>query len=147
MADEAWRTEADDEWLATHRSDHMGWLRRRLRLLGGVGRAFSNAETGPYAGAPRDPRLRAEDDKAYATVRYSTQRIAYTTTTTDPDECARCGEPLIERHEIEYVRGEDSRVPVGAVRHCRRCQSDSWLFRSAMPTIARARDAARKIVV
>jgi hypothetical protein len=147
VADEAWRAEADDEWLAEHRSDQVGWLRRRLSRMRWLGDAFSHAETGPYAGAPRNPRPRVEDDKAYATIRYTTDQIAYTTTSTDPDECARCGQPVIEKHEIEYVQGESTREPVGAVRTCRSCQAESWLLHSRMPSTSRARDAARKIVV
>jgi hypothetical protein len=147
MADGAWRAEADDEWLAERRSNLMGWFRRRFRMLGGIGDAFSHAETGPYAGAPRNPRSRVEGDKAYAVVRYTTHQVSYTTTSTNPDECARCGQPVIEKHEIEYVQGESTRVPVGAVRTCRSCQADSWLLHSRMPTASQARNAARKFVV
>ncbi len=123
----------------------MAWLRRRFRIFGGVADAFSHADTGPYAGAPRNPDLRIGDERSYSTVRYSTQQIAYTTIGTDADECPRCGRPLVERHRLEYVRG-DTRVPVGAVRTCRGCQTDSWLLRSRMPAVSRARDTARKHV-
>jgi hypothetical protein len=144
---EVWRGEADDEWVAGHRSNLMAWLRRRFGALRGVGEAVSDAETGPYAGAPRNPRLRLEDDPGYATVRYATDRMAYTTTTTTADVCERCGRPLVEEHEIEYVRGEGGHLPVGAVRACRACQAGSWLRESRMPTVSRARDAARRNVV
>jgi hypothetical protein len=146
MAQEAWRTEADDEWLAGHRSEFLGRLRRRFRGFGGIGEAVSNAETGPFAGAPRNPKPRVSDDKGYSVVRYTTGLIAYTSTTMDPDQCPRCGEPLVERHGIA-VAGENQRIPVGVVRTCRRCQSDSWLLRSRMPAVSRARAAARKVVV
>jgi hypothetical protein len=147
MADKAWRAEADDEWLAERRSSFMGWLRRRFSILGGVAGAVSHADTGPYAGAPRNPQLRVGDEKTYSTVRYTTNQVAYATISANPDECPRCGQPLIEKHELEYTQSDNTRVPVGAVRTCRDCQADSWLLQSRMPTIARARDAARKNVV
>jgi hypothetical protein len=69
----SWRTEADDEFLASHRSGVMRWLRRHFKIFAPAGEAFSWADTGPYAGAPRNPRLRAdENDKGYSTVRYAT---------------------------------------------------------------------------
>ncbi|MBL7261920.1 hypothetical protein [Paractinoplanes lichenicola] len=51
-------------------SGFMGWLRRRFRLLGGVAGAVSYADTGPYAGAPRNPELRVGDEKGYSTIEY-----------------------------------------------------------------------------
>ena len=147
MSDETWRGEADDEWLAERRSSFMGWLRRRFRGLGGVAGAVSHADTGPYAGAPRDPQLRVDDEKTYSTVRYTTNQVAYTTTSTGSDECPRCGQPLIEKHEIEYVQDEHVRRPVGAAQACRSCQPESWLLRSRMPSATRAREADRKNVV
>ncbi|MGI5184988.1 hypothetical protein ACQEVZ_52925 [Dactylosporangium sp. CA-152071] len=128
------------------RSAFMAWLRRRFRVLGGVAGAVSYAETGPYAGAPRDPDLRIGDEKSYSTVRYTTQHVAYTTIGAGEGDCRRCGRPLVDLHRLEYVRG-DTRVPVGAVRTCRGCQTDSWLLRSRMPAVSRARDTARKHVV
>lgn len=148
MADEAWRAEADDAWLATHRSTFFRRLRRRFRMFGGVGDAVSQAEMGPFGGAPRNPKLTVDDgNKAYAVVRYTTNQIAYTATTMNPDECRRCGRPLVEKHEITCVEEEGVRVPVGSVRTCRSCQADSWLLRSRMPTVTRARAVARKVVL
>ena len=147
MTDERWRAEADDEFVAERRSGLMAWLRRRFRIMGPVAGAFSHAETGPYAGAPRDPNLRVDDEKTYSAVRYTTNQVAYITTTTNPGECHRCGQPLVEKHEIEYVRDEDTHVPIGAVRTCRGCQADSWMLRSQMPATARARRTARRNVV
>ncbi|WP_327011119.1 hypothetical protein OHA72_29900 [Dactylosporangium sp. NBC_01737] len=134
------------EHTTERRSEFMAWLRRRFRIFGGVAGAVSHADTGPYAGAPRDPDLRVGDEKAYSTVRYTTQEVAYTAIGTDPDECRRCRRPLVELHRLEYVRGA-TRVPVGAVRTCRGCQADSWLLRSRMPAVSRARDTARKHVI
>ena len=147
MVDPAWRGEADDEWVAERRSGFMAWLRRRFRVLGGVAGAFSYAETGPYAGAPRNPKTRVDDEQLYSMVRYTTDQVAYITTSTNHDACPACGQPLVEQYEIEYIHGEHTRVPVGAVRTCRGCHADSWLQRSRMPTTSRARDAARKNVV
>jgi len=109
--------------------------------------AVSHAETGPFAGAPRNPDLRVGEEDTYSAVRYSTDRYAYTTTSAHPDECARCGSPLVESHEIEQVQGDDSRMPVGAVKTCRSCQADSWMLHSRMPAATRARKASKKTVV
>ena len=144
--DREWRIEADDEWLATHRSDTLGRLRRRFAFLGGIGGAVSEAELGPFAGAPRRPRLRI-GGKTYAYVRYTTQHIAYTSIRVDPDRCRRCGQEMVEAHRIGYREGENLRVPVGTVRACRACQADSWSFHSRMPTTVRARWRARKVVL
>lgn len=52
----------------------MAWL-RRCKLFGGVGDAFSHADTGPYAGAPRNPNLSPDDgSRAYSVVRYTTDQ-------------------------------------------------------------------------
>ena len=56
-------------------SNVMGWFRRRLRFLGGVANAVSHAETGPYAGAPRDPELRIGDEKSYSTIEHQTTHV------------------------------------------------------------------------
>jgi hypothetical protein len=145
MSDE-WRTHADDEWLAERRSGFMGWLRRRFRFLGGVSGAVSHADTGPYAGAPRDPGLRVDDGKTYSTVRYTTEHVAYTTTAATDGECPRCGGPTAESHGIEYVAGVGRRE-VGSVTACPRCEAASWLGRSRMPGAARARATSRKTVL
>lgn len=117
------------------------------RLFRWVANAVSRAEIGPFAGAPREPNLRIGDEDTYSTVRYSTDRYAYTSTSTHPDECARCGSPLVESHEIEQVQGDDSRLAVGSVKTCRSCQADSWMLHSRMPAAARARKASRKTIV
>src|SRR5204863_2807093 len=103
--DREWRVEADDEWLATHRSDVLGRLRRRFRALSGLAGAVSEAEMGPYGGAPRRPRLRI-GGRAYAYVRYTTQHIAYTSIRVDPDRCRRCGQELVEAYRIGYAQGD-----------------------------------------
>ncbi len=89
----------------TNGTGFMGWLRRRFRVLGGVAGAVSHADTGPFAGAPRNPRLRVDDRKAYSTVNYTTNQVAYTTTSTNPDECARCGRPVVEQQRFPATAG------------------------------------------
>lgn len=128
-------------------SQLMAWFRRRFGVLGGIAGAVSHADTGPYGGAPRDPRLRVDDGRAYSAVRYATDHVAYTTTSTNADDCPRCGRPLAEAHRIEQVEGERPAQQVGAVRACRHCQPDSWLLRSRMPAASRSRAAARRHVV
>jgi hypothetical protein len=143
---ERWRIEADDEWLAAHRSDNFARLRRRLRGLGGFSDAISRAELGPFGGAPRNPRLKI-GGKAYAVVRYAEHRISYTAVQIDPQLCRRCGRRLVEAHRVTFVAADGTRTVVGAVRICRRCQTESWLFHSGMPSVHRARVRARKVVL
>jgi hypothetical protein len=148
MPDRQWRTEADDEWMAERRSTLMAWFRRRFRMFGGFAGAVSHADLGPYAGAPRNPRLSIDDnDKSYATVRYTTNQIAYTRTNTSTDECAVCGESGAETHEVTCMRGEDADTRIGAVRACGNCGAESWLRRSRMPRVAQAHERARRNVV
>jgi hypothetical protein len=140
-----WRIEADDEWLATHSSDTFQRLRRRSRLLRGLGEAMSNAELGPFGGAPRRPQLKI-GGRAYSVVRYAVHHYAYTVIQVEPVRCARCGCNLAEEHTIRYL-GVGIQVPIARVRMCRSCQADAWLFHSRMPTARRARAIARKVVL
>jgi len=144
MANE-WRVEADDEWLATHSSDTFQRLRRRTRLLGGLGDAMSNAELGPFGGAPRKPQLKI-GSKEYSVVRYADHHLSYTVIQVDPVVCRRCGASMAERHLIARMT-DGARSPVGAVRMCRNCQAESWLFHSHMPSTRRARQWGRKVVL
>jgi len=140
-----WRVEADDEWLSRHRSDNFQRLRRRMSMFGVLGGAMSEAELGPFGGAPRRPKL-SIGGKAYAVVRYAHHRMAYTAIQIDPTTCRRCGRPLAEVHRIVYARGS-ARSEVGVVRSCRSCQADSWMFWSRMPSTSRARRVSRKVVL
>jgi hypothetical protein len=45
------------------------------------------------------------------------------------------------------VRSDGVRLSVGAVRKCRSCAGDSWLFRSRMPAVEKARRQAAKTVL
>jgi hypothetical protein len=143
--DREWRTEADDEWLARHKSDNFARLRRRLRHLGMLAGPIADAELGPFGGAPRKPQLRI-GGKTYATVRYAHLRHNYTVIEIDLDRCRRCGYRLREVHRIVTWRAEQRRI-VGELRVCPRCQADSWMFRSRMPTTVRARSTARRTVL
>ncbi|GGN72259.1 hypothetical protein GCM10010112_40350 [Actinoplanes lobatus] len=120
---------------------------RRLPILRGVADAVSHADTGPYAGAPRDPDLRIGDEQGYSTVRYTTGRIAHIATSVSEDVCPRCGSPMAENHEIQQRDGSAVRLRTGSVRACRTCDPDSWLLRSQMSAVTRAREAARRNVV
>src|SRR6266508_3810751 len=143
MADD-WRVEADDDWLAAHSSDQLARLRRRLSAFGRFAGAVSQAELGPYGGAPRNPRLTI-GRKAYSVVRHVEHHISYTAITVDLERCRRCGQVLAERHRLTRVDHEGVRVVFGALGLCRRCQADAWLFYSRMPATARARHRARKV--
>jgi hypothetical protein len=136
---ETWRYEADEDWLAGRRSAF--FRRRRARL----GRALADAELGPFAGAPRDPRLKLES-KGYTHIRYALREYSYTTIQIDLLECRVCG-------------GRAGAAPDGAaprrrlhadarsLRRCRRCDRESWLFTSHMPAAAAGRGRDRKVVL
>ncbi|MEN3307590.1 MAG: hypothetical protein V7603_3792 [Micromonosporaceae bacterium] len=141
-----WRVEADDEWLSAHSSANFDRLRRRFQRFGRLADAVSHAELGPFAGAPRNPKLKV-GGKAYAVVRYAEHRISHTTVTVDLDRCRRCGHRLAERHTMTSIREDGVRIVVGAVRTCRRCQADSWMFYSRMPSVTRARKVAGRVVL
>jgi hypothetical protein len=141
-----WRVEADAEWLAAHSSDTFARLRRRMRRFGLVANAMSQAELGPFGGAPRKPQLKI-GGKAYAVVRYAEHHIAYTAIAVDLERCPRCGAKLREVHRVLFVRRDGVRERVGRVRMCRRCGADSWLFHSHMPVTGRARAWGRKVVL
>jgi hypothetical protein len=143
--DDDWRTEADEEWLRRHQSETFARMRRRLRRFGVFADAMSHAELGPFGGAPRKPQLKI-DNRGYSTVRYATHRITYTTIHVYLQRCRWCG-AIVESHRVIYVREDGARRVVGTLRVCRRCQADSWLFHSRMPTAARARAWGRKVVL
>jgi hypothetical protein len=142
---EEWRTEADDQWLNKHRSDSFARLRKRFRMAGGLANAMSNAELGPFGGAPRNPQLKIGGRK-YSTIRYATHYLAYTTIHLFQQRCPRCGAE-VEAHRVIFVRENGSRTVVGTLRMCRGCQANSWLFHSRMPATVRARTWARKVVL
>ncbi|GHJ48136.1 hypothetical protein Cs7R123_54780 [Catellatospora sp. TT07R-123] len=144
--DEAWRAESDDQWLAEHSSTMFARLRQRFKTLGAIGGAVSEAETGPFAGAPRNPRLRVGDDKAYSTIREAEHSVAYIATSTSLEECPNCGQQL-RQDGFEYVGEDGDRIAVGGVRSCVRCEAESWTSRSRMPRTQRSRDRARKHVL
>lgn len=142
-----WRIEADDAWLAAHSSDTLARLCRRLPWLAGLAGAVSHADTGPFAGAPRNPRLTI-GGRAYAFPRDAGRQFAYTAVrVAEPARCPRCDRPLAELHRIVDAREDGAAEAVGAVIGCRGCAGDSWLFRSRMPQTFRARAASRKTVL
>jgi hypothetical protein len=141
----SWRVEADDEWLATHTSNTFQRLRGRSRLLRGLAEAISNADLGPLGGAPRRPQLKI-GGRAYSVVRYVQHVYAYTVIQVDPVRCDRCGCDVAEQHHIKYVRRGEHRS-IAAVRMCRSCQADAWLFHSRMPAATKARAIGRKVVL
>ncbi|MEV0896058.1 hypothetical protein [Actinoplanes sp. NPDC049802] len=120
---------------------------RRLPILRGVADAVSHADLGPYAGAPRDPDLRIGDEQGYSTVRYATGHIAHIATSVSEDVCPRCGSAMAENHEIQQREGSAVRLRTGSARVCRACEPDSWLLRSQMSAVARARETNRRNIV
>lgn len=143
---EQWRTEADDEWLSTRRSDTMARVRRMVPGFGWMADAVSQAELGPLGGAPRKPKLKNED-KEYSVVKPVEQLVSYTTVhLVDPQMCHRCGRP-VETLGLAQVSQDGERTTAGSVRQCRHCGADSWMLRSRMPAVERARRTARKTVL
>jgi hypothetical protein len=61
--------------------------------------------------------------------------------------CAGCGRPMQEAHHPMTIRDDGVRISLGAIRRCRSCDRDSWLFRSHMLSTAKARLQAAKTVL
>jgi hypothetical protein len=137
---EPWRAEADDDWHAGHRSTF--FKRRRSRWA----EAISNAELGPFAGAPRRPQLKITD-RGYSHVRYAERHFSYTTIQIDLLECRICGHRLLEQHRLMMRSADGSEYSVGHVRKCRNCHKESWLFTSHMPATLAARRRDAKVVL
>jgi hypothetical protein len=144
--DESWRTEADDEWLASHRSQAMAGVRRRFSRVRVAGDIFSRAELGPFGGAPRNPSLRVAAAR-YSVIRYVVAVYAYTAISVVLETCRECGRPMQEAHHAMSISDTGRRVSLGAVRRCRSCAGDSWLFRCHMPAVRKARAQAAKTVL
>lgn len=134
---EDWRYEADDAWLAGRRSTF--FRRRRVRYLN----VLADAELGPFRGPPRNPTLKLTD-KAYSHVRFAPRHYSYTAIQVELLHCARCGHRLLEEHRLVVHRSEGSRRTLGLVRMCRRCEKESWLFVSHMPSALAGRRRDRK---
>jgi hypothetical protein len=140
LVTQEWRTEADDEWHAAHRSTF--FKRRRSRLFSAV----ADAELGPLRGAPRNPRLKLPD-QGYSHLRYAERHYAYTAVQIDLLQCRVCGHRLLERHRlIAWSQAGTVRL-FGSVQQCRRCHRESWLFTSHMPATVGARRRDTKVVL
>lgn len=124
----------------------MTQFRRRFSRVLTAGNAVSNAELGPFAGAPRNPRLRVATSR-YSVVRHVVAVYAYTSIKVMLEYCSGCGRPVQEAHHAMTVRSDGVRLYLGAVRRCRSCAGDSWLFRTHMPAGAKARLQAAKTVL
>ena len=145
---EPWRTEADEEWLARHRSNRFARIRRLLGRAGfGLADAVSQAELGPLGGAPRKPKLKT-DDAEYSVIRPVAHGIAHMTIAAamDPERCRRCGR-AVEVHGMTRVGPDGERVNIGSIQECPHCGADSWQLRSHMPGVERFRRQARKTVL
>jgi hypothetical protein len=144
----AWRGEADDEWLTTHRGDTFATLRGFLQPFIGtrIGDAVSRSEiAGVLLSPPRNPPLGRPSRTEQ--VRYAEQHYAYTTIQVDLALCRICGSRLLERHRVWLVPGNGLRRTIGEVRMCRSCQADSWMFHSHMLSAAYARSRGSKVVL
>jgi ribosomal protein L37E len=145
---EPWRTEADDEWLARHRSNRFARIRR---MFGGgaaeLAGAVSEAELGPFRGAPRKPKLKTEEAE-YSVIRPVERGIAHMAiaATVDPQHCRRCGQ-AVQVHGMTRVGPDGERANVGSIQECGHCGADSWQLRSHMPAVERFRRQARKTVL
>ena len=120
-------------------------FRRRFSRIR-IADAVSHAELGPFGGAPRNPQLRVATSR-YSVVRHVVAVYAYTQIRVMLEYCRDCGRPMQEAHHAVTVRSDGVRLTLGAVRRCRSCAADSWLFRSHMPSVQRARRQAAKTVL
>jgi hypothetical protein len=104
------------------------------------------AELGPFGGAPRNPSLHP-GPKRYSVVRFVISTYSHTAFAVELEKCGRCGGSFLEVHRALCVSEDGVPVEIGAVRMCRTCQRESWMFHSHMPTAARMRSIARKTVL
>lgn len=121
-------------------------FRRRFGRVRTLGDAVSNAELGPFGGAPRNPQLRIGTSR-YSVIRHVVAVYAHTAIRVVLEDCAGCGRPMQEAHHAMNVRSDGQRVHLGVVRKCRSCAGDSWLFLSRMPSVVKARREAAKVVL
>jgi len=135
---EPWRAEADDAWLADHRGDAFGRIRRIMRFGTGLGTAIADsAAQGFLLSPPRNPTLKVKDITGEQ-IRYAERQYAFTTVQLVRDDaCRRCGGPYADTHRLVFVDQYGGQMSVGAIRKCRRCDADAWLFRSWMPAYQR----------
>jgi hypothetical protein len=77
-------------------------LRHRLRRTGLVGDAVSQAELGPFGGAPRKPNLQP-GPKRYSVVRFVIATHSHTAISVEPERCGRCGGSSPEVHRALRV--------------------------------------------
>ena len=131
---EPWRTEADDDWLAEHSSDTFARIRRIASFGTASATAIADsAAAGFLLSPPRNPNLRVRDVTAEQ-VRYAESQYAYTTILiVDNELCPRCGCLYAQVRKLELRAADGHRTRVGEARKCRRCDRESWMFRSWMP--------------
>ncbi|MGE5828716.1 MAG: hypothetical protein ACM30G_10195 [Micromonosporaceae bacterium] len=140
-----WRVEGDDDWLAEHRGDT--FVRLRRRLPGHAGRVFADSVLGGTVFSPRrNPQLRL-DSRYTEQIRYAERQYAYTAVTVELQHCRVCGGRRLVRHRIALVAADGRRTHVGQLAGCFRCHSESWLFRSRMPSVVAYRVRNDKVVL
>lgn len=136
-----WKREANEQWLAEHRS--RTFKHRRSAL----GQAISQAEIGPFGGAPRNPDL-TKGFKAYSIIRNAYRQVSYTEIRVTTSYCRICGTRSLELHRLFAYSGEsDRQVTFGHVKMCRKCNEGSWLFTAHGARTEAARARARKTVL
>lgn len=141
MAEDEWRNEADEQWLAEHRSK---FFKRRRSALG---QAVSQAEIGPFGGAPRNPDL-TKGFKAYSTIRNAYKQASYTEIRVTTSYCRTCGTRSLQLHRLSaYVGESDRQATFGQLEMCSKCDEGSWLFTVHGPRTEAARARARKTVI
>jgi hypothetical protein len=141
-----WRVEGDDAWLAEHSSQTFARLRRRLPSH--AGRIFADSVLGGtvFSGPKRNPQLRL-DSRYTEQIRYAERQYAYTAVRVELYRCRLCGGGQLVRHRISLVAADGRRTHVGQLSRCFRCDSESWLFRSRMPSVVASRARYAKVVL
>jgi hypothetical protein len=75
------------------------------------------------------------------------ERVATTDITVVPNVCPRCGNPTEETHTITRTDTSGTRSEAGAVRACRTCDVEHWLFYTHGPHADEWRRLQAKTVV
>lgn len=113
------------------------WLSRKFPSFFTMGSAISEADLpGWLAGPKRRPNLKPGKGSEFSTVRSVEQGYAYTQIQVNETRCPKCGS-RVEEHTINNIDGDQGRHYVGTVRMCTKCQADSWMFKSHMPSLLR----------
>lgn len=93
-----------------------------------------------------DP-VRQEDLELLTDINVVVERVATTDISVVPNVCPRCGNLTEETHTISRTDKSGTRSEAGAVRACRTCDAEHWLFYTHGPHADEWRRLQAKTVV